>query len=594
MAALVLPSALNVPTANPTQTLEFAPVPPSQDQPNPPVGNTSSLSLGSSAGPAADAPGGGAAPTETPEAPDGPGTPPLPGVPGPDGEGERPVTKRCVGNPPRQTEDPMSPPCVAHFEGDNFGETFRGVTADEIRVLFYMHGDRCEGATSRGFECPQKGVVHDLSDPPSEDDHSSIRFLRAYLTYFNNRYQTYGRKVHGFVYYDTGTAQSPATAESRVADAIELTQDIQPFAVLPYAITFNDEFLRTVADRGYLNFGSFGTKQEAFYAKYAGRIWSYPASIEKQAEGFASFVCAKVAGHDTSFSGQEGQNGQPRRFGLLTTDDDRKASFVTFGKIATKLLEDCGIEFVARGTYPQAGTVFDTENQSVAAQNIATFVANDVTTVIRMQGVETAHSRAAGSAGYRPEWILAGDGQTEGFTITDFQDKSVWDRHAWVVGGTPLAKAPNERQCYQSLSEADPEMPAMDKSWVCNSRSYYEDLRLLYTGIQVAGPKLTPETIDKGLHAIPAVRSTDPSVPACYFEPGDYTCVKDATAAWFDGEKRRTSNVQGREQEEQPGCWRMARGGARYFPGSWPKGDVLNMQSEDDPCNRFAGSATQS
>jgi len=97
LALFVLPSALNVPQSNPTQTLEFAPIPPQDDQPPPPEpGNVETLSLGtSSTAPAGDADGGA-----------GPGLPPPPV---PDGVGARPVTKRCVGNPPRQTEDPMSP-----------------------------------------------------------------------------------------------------------------------------------------------------------------------------------------------------------------------------------------------------------------------------------------------------------------------------------------------------------------------------------------------------------------------------------------------------------------------------------------------------
>ena len=51
-----------------------------------------------------------------------------------------PSTKRCVGKPPRQTEDPLAPPCVASFAGDNFGVTYQGVTKDEISVLFYFDG----------------------------------------------------------------------------------------------------------------------------------------------------------------------------------------------------------------------------------------------------------------------------------------------------------------------------------------------------------------------------------------------------------------------------------------------------------------------
>src|SRR5688500_1174590 len=112
----VLPSALNIPQSNPAETLEYAPVPPEdQNQPPPAAGNFSSLGLGSSSGIAAGA---------SPDAE----------LPGGGEVGGRAVktagTKRCVGSPPRQTEDPLSPPCVAHFEGDNGGATYQGVTRD--------------------------------------------------------------------------------------------------------------------------------------------------------------------------------------------------------------------------------------------------------------------------------------------------------------------------------------------------------------------------------------------------------------------------------------------------------------------------------
>src|SRR5687767_737413 len=42
--------------------------------------------------------------------------------------------RQCVGDPPRQIEDPQSPPCVPYWSGDNGGATWRGVTRDEIRV----------------------------------------------------------------------------------------------------------------------------------------------------------------------------------------------------------------------------------------------------------------------------------------------------------------------------------------------------------------------------------------------------------------------------------------------------------------------------
>src|SRR5579884_2613954 len=115
LAVFALPSALNLPQANPGQTLEYAPVPGQSSQSS--SGNFAGLGLGS--GGAASGAGGLA-------------------QPGPAGTGTQPSSKHCVGNPPRQTEDPLSPPCVAFFQGDNGGRTYTGVTATEVRVLYYL------------------------------------------------------------------------------------------------------------------------------------------------------------------------------------------------------------------------------------------------------------------------------------------------------------------------------------------------------------------------------------------------------------------------------------------------------------------------
>ncbi len=37
---------------------------------------------------------------------------------------EKARVRRCVGDPPRQTEDPQSPPCVNYFAGENGGATY--------------------------------------------------------------------------------------------------------------------------------------------------------------------------------------------------------------------------------------------------------------------------------------------------------------------------------------------------------------------------------------------------------------------------------------------------------------------------------------
>src|SRR5687768_14862135 len=103
----VLPNSLNLPQTNPTQTLEYAPVPP-EDESNdvPPSGNLAAVGLGSSSG----IQGGGAAggndevPTTTTLLEEE-----LGALPSDSGQKGQATNKRCVGNPPRQTEDPLAP-----------------------------------------------------------------------------------------------------------------------------------------------------------------------------------------------------------------------------------------------------------------------------------------------------------------------------------------------------------------------------------------------------------------------------------------------------------------------------------------------------
>src|SRR5262249_50211743 len=113
LALLALPSSLILPQASPAQTLEYAPVPPNSQ--SPPGGNFGGLGLGSTSTLGSDLIIGEG--------------PPL-------GQGQSPSNKACVGNPPRQTEDALSPPCVPYFTGSNGGSTYAGVSKDEIRVLF--------------------------------------------------------------------------------------------------------------------------------------------------------------------------------------------------------------------------------------------------------------------------------------------------------------------------------------------------------------------------------------------------------------------------------------------------------------------------
>ncbi|HEX9889333.1 MAG TPA: hypothetical protein VGA69_07630 [Nitriliruptorales bacterium] len=581
LAVLVLPSALNVPQSNPTQTLEFAPIPPDdQDQPPPDTSNLESLSLGSSSSVIGDSRGG-----------DGVGSdlPPPPQVP--EGAGDKPVTKRCVGNPPRQTEDPLAPPCVAHFAGDNGGATYMGVQADQIRVLFYWDGGFSDAVTSRGQEArPLDECIDLVETPPDPDEHVYLRELRNLQLYFNARYQTYDRTVHFVLCFDpTGTA----TPETRRADAALHLQNQRPFAVMPYASTFVDDYLEPMAAAGALVFAAPGGQRESYFQRYPGHIWGYLPSLEEQARLYSDYVCTQVVPYPVSFAGDGIEPGGDRVLGLLRSGDETLPKYMAFAALAKQEIEACGGEFEDERSFPVAESTSGTDaanrpgtnNNTAAIANMQSFQQSGVTTVIWPQGMEAQHSRAAGRTGYEPEWVVAGDGFHDGFWNAQDQDQNVWHEHAWVVSPALLQGPVAEGPCYAAIMEANPD--SQDAAFVCAFYTWYEDLRQLFTGIQVAGPRLMPETVDKGFHAIPAIPSSDPSVPACFYRPGDYTCVKDGVAMWWDRDGR-VPTAAGTDPR-RPGCWRMVEGGLRHFAGDWPAHDVPTAVRPDDPCNGYAG-----
>ncbi|MCI0347640.1 MAG: hypothetical protein L0221_19740, partial [Chloroflexi bacterium] len=156
----VLPSSLNFPQSNPTETLEYAPVPPDDSEnPPPPAGNLGSLGLGTTSAIADQA---AAAPL-----------PPVQSI------AKDASAKRCVGNPPRQTEDPLAPPCVAFFQGDNFGATYQGVTRDEVRILLYVDGNYND-VGSRGLTGRPNGDYFDLAKPAGDNESYFIEAARIW------------------------------------------------------------------------------------------------------------------------------------------------------------------------------------------------------------------------------------------------------------------------------------------------------------------------------------------------------------------------------------------------------------------------------
>jgi hypothetical protein len=578
LAVFVLPSALKLPQTNPTQTAEYAPVPPSDKQQTPQIGNLSSLGLGSSGTLGAGDGGAGVGGEQAA------GPPPPPEVK-PPGVGTTPRQKRCVGNPPRQTEDAMAPPCVGYYSGDNGGATYQGVTATEVNLVLYVDW-LLASATDNGSDNEQDymGQCYDMVAPPDPNEHSvTMRNARRWQRYFNDRYQTYNRFVHFFVCFGSTDANGNLTPETRQADAAAHYAAYHPFAIVTTGLAGggDEPYLRYMAAKKVLSFGSVSLRSEEFYNASPGLVWGYDPAIELRAQTYSNYVCQKVLNNPVVDSG-DGHNGQPRKLGFISTTDDRYSALVTMADLIRKAITKCGAVIAKTATFPAHAR--DTQSlgsdpaAAYAQTNMADFSSAGITTIIWAGGYETDQGKAAANLGYYPEIIWAGDGYAEGnYNVETFANQNFMS-HAWMI--TPVTKF-GERPtwlCRKAIAEADPNS-SLDTNWACLT-TWYEDLRELFLGIQVAGPKLRPESVDQGFHAIPAVDSTNPEVPSCYYKAGDYTCVKDAVVEHYDP----TTNPPGSNYR---GCWRMLEDGKRYREGQWPAGNINAQWRPDNVCNNY-------
>jgi hypothetical protein len=584
---IVMPSALNLPQANPTTVLEYAPIPPEKhDNPPPQSGSLSNLGLGTSDTLTTEA--GGLNPKQL-----------LTKL----GNSSNPIVKHCVQTPAgaRQTEDINSPPCVPYFNGDNGGSTFRGVTKDEVKVIVDDDGDVMSTGGDKGTETsPSGGSICDIDSKPNDPnnancedgegrgDYTDVTVIRALERYFNERYQTYNRHVHLYVYFSAG-ASTPAGRRSEVQDMYER---VGPFAVVDMTtnLTGNGNSMIEAAVKRQMNvYGSYAMSPNSLFKSYAPYLWSFWPDQEHQAEMFKDYFCKRIAPFKVDHSGNSADMGTQRKYGFLYTTDPGAPGLTQFAHLAkSELMQGCPnvsapLNFSKNDyTYSRNGYATDTNPTaaSEAQTNVQKMQIDGVTTILWLSGYETQTSQAADAAGWHPEWVLAGDLLNDQTEEAQAQQGNAW-KYARIMTNQLRDDKAADSPCRDAIKEGDPYATNYDQNRACG---IYRPFFMLFRGIQVAGPYLTPQSVDQGNHSLQAVQSTDPYLASCYFDPGDYSCVKDAEEEWFDP-SAPDPNGGAANGNTGMGCWRESEGGKRYIAGKWTQTDPAFVASSNTPCN---------
>lgn len=449
-----------------------------------------------------------------------------------------PRVRHCIGDPPRQTEDPQSPPCVPYFAGDNGGATSKGVTANEVIISY----------------------------PVSIEKIPDIQLLASF---FNSRYEFYGRKIRLASYTPRGGAFGKADAAAMNADAQGVAEEQQAFGSITYPGRDGAEkiFYDELARRKVLSVDvKPSSRNGTHFASKAPYQWAVQADFGSMMRTYGKFLCSSLSGRSARYAGADLASTK-RTFGLVigSAADGSTAD----SSILKNELSRCGESFVAERTLNSDSSDLR-EGQSVMLD----FKLEPVTSVVCLCSagqLDQKLMRGATAQGYQPEWLV------QAYQSQDFEAAgTTWPKdqsnHAFGLTFRNKLLPLEDMPWYSAVKSIDPTwQPDRQQGYNTAMVERYWELLVMAAGIQMAGPKLTPATFAAGLQKArfpnPAAGAAPLFQAGVSFSGSDFTFFDDAAMIWWSQSDRNyTANVS-------EGAYCYVDRGRRYQASNWPSGD---------------------
>lgn len=445
------------------------------------------------------------------------------------------VVLQCVGDPPRQIEDAQSPPCVPTWSGDNGGATSKGVTRSQISIVYPA------GTLSAQFQA-----------------------------FFNKRFEFYGRSINLLPApsYNGNKETDDAAAETAEADAVD-EQD-HAFASTSDTLFGGQHYRQELARRRIVSSEQQMYSSEAELSSFAPYMWQYDMGTDNAFRVLGDWACSRLVPGDAVHAGPLLTN-TPRTFGIVTSELGME------GPLDVSPLQNglarCGA---------QAKEVIDlgnwSQNQGQSADEataIARLKTANVTTVFCFcYALEqpTLFNQAESQA-YFPEWINDNFG-LQAITWSSQSLPRAESQHLFGLTFEPRSLTYADDPAIQAAASIDPSSTSLSANPSNNDSltrdqnidGPYHELLQLASGIQMAGPDLTPQTFSDALQ-----RTAFPNPDTSRYEGhvgffgGTHTMTIDAAEWWWSNSARSYYN-------DQPGEFCYVDGGVRHGLGSFPKG----------------------
>ena len=356
------------------------------------------------------------------------------------------------------------------------------MTASTITVTYRIPADSAS-STQAIEQIAGKYNSAEFTDTPAQ----TAQTLNDLVTYFNEKFQFYGRKIVLKQYNGTGelTNELLDGGQSQAdADAITSAQTLGAFADVsalsqPYAEALTAQHVVNIG-APYMSAQWFN--QEAPYA------WSFFPTCTDLADEGAAVATKELVNQNVTWAGTGVKDGGPRKFAVIAPDNPVYQQCA--GQV-TSAMAAAGHPVSANISY-----ALNLSNLSQEANSIEQQIVNDGITTVLFGGdpITLVYLTSdLANANYEPEWANIGAAFTDEDLVAQLFNQGVWAHAAGVTNNGTIPPYGSSLG-YFAVKSVDPNFaPAhlVDP--------LYEDLYILALGIELAGPDLTPSTFEKGL-----------------------------------------------------------------------------------------------
>lgn len=449
------------------------------------------------------------------------------------------LASNCPGGD-RQTKEPYSPPCIS-FSGDNGGATSLGVTGDTITVT--MREGELPSIYAVAGQVAEKANIKD-----TEED--IRRTILAYVEYFNTHFQLYGRKVEVKFFKGQGDQLSEffgGGGEAANGDALRVAQEIKAFADLsvltvPYAEALVRQKVVAIPPVHM---------SRKWYEDRAPYTYGVLVDCSRLTDALVDWLARRVAPFNARYAGDPAFRDKKRSIGVIVPEEPWYQECMNEGQ---RMLTERGVKLAHRINY----TLDFNRLSSDASGMIAQMKDRGVTTVACLCDpvLPLFLTTQATQQEYAPEWVVTGTALTDVDLLGQIYDAEQW-RHAFGLSFLSDVYQGVRAESFRTYRAVRDDEPAF-----IHDVLYYPIL-MLFLGVHMAGPNLTPETFQQGLFSYPP---TVGETGRWSFAPGDRTATDDAREVYWDPAAASPFNGE-------PGRWATSLGGKRFITG-WPDGEA--------------------